>query len=61
MNKKLLDAINMESAIEMNRSSLVLPTSGYELDREEMCYVEGGGLAGAVGGSLAGSTVGALA
>jgi hypothetical protein len=32
----------MESAIEMKRSNLVLPTSGYELDREEMCYVEGG-------------------
>lgn len=28
---------------EVKKSNLVLPTSGYELDREEMCYVEGGG------------------
>jgi hypothetical protein len=28
--------------MELKRSNLVLPTSGYELDREEMSYVEGG-------------------
>jgi hypothetical protein len=33
----------MEVSLELKRSNLVLPTSGYELDREEMSYVEGGG------------------
>ena len=28
----------------IKRSNLVLPSSGYELDREEMTYVEGGGV-----------------
>lgn len=32
----------MEAVMKLKRSNLVLPTSGYELDREEMCYVEGG-------------------
>jgi hypothetical protein len=30
--------------MELKRSNLVLPTSGYELDREEMSYVEGGAI-----------------
>jgi hypothetical protein len=30
--------------MELKRSNLVLPTSGYELDREEMSYIEGGWL-----------------
>jgi hypothetical protein len=29
--------------MEIKRSNLVLPTSGYELDEDEMSYVEGGG------------------
>jgi hypothetical protein len=33
----------MTNVTELKRSNLVLPESGYELDREEMCYVEGGG------------------
>ncbi|MDR3293727.1 MAG: hypothetical protein LBT20_06490 [Clostridiales bacterium] len=33
----------MVQTLELKRSNLVLPTSGCELDREEMCYVEGGG------------------
>ncbi|MDR1939605.1 MAG: hypothetical protein LBQ40_02275 [Clostridiales bacterium] len=32
----------MVGTMEMKRSNLVLPTCGYELDREEMCYVDGG-------------------
>jgi hypothetical protein len=32
----------MVQTLELKRSNLVLPTSGCELDREEMCYVEGG-------------------
>ena len=36
----------MTNTLTMRRSNLVLPTSGYELDRDEMCYVEGGGKIG---------------
>ena len=32
----------MTDIIELKRSNLVLPSSGYELDQEEMSYVEGG-------------------
>jgi hypothetical protein len=33
----------MTTTMELKRSNLVLPTSGYELDEDEMSYVEGGG------------------
>jgi hypothetical protein len=33
----------MTNAMTMSRSNLVLPTTGVELDREEMSYIEGGG------------------
>ncbi|MDR3293322.1 MAG: hypothetical protein LBT20_04365, partial [Clostridiales bacterium] len=32
----------MVQTLELKRSNLVLPTSGREIDREEMCYIEGG-------------------
>jgi hypothetical protein len=34
----------MTNTLELKRSNLVLPNSFQELDREEMCYVEGGGM-----------------
>jgi hypothetical protein len=39
----------MTNTMELKRSNLVLPTTGYELDREEMSYVEGGGTLHVVG------------
>jgi hypothetical protein len=33
--------------MEIKRSNLVLPTSGYELDEDEMSYVEGGAFSSA--------------
>jgi hypothetical protein len=42
--KNFTEEIVTTDVMELKRSNLVLPTSGYELDREEMSYVEGGWL-----------------